>query len=208
MSTVELYDKIKNEIAEKFIVVQNLHEDTPFGEISDADTILGDILDEHGINGNWETLQDSVYEVRHIYGNSSDKMSTDAMFAFFTGCSILEYLNRCEEQITRNPYTKSKLKPLLADDERVCQFHIAGEYVTREFIAPNNDIYQMDIAAALEETLHRLLDNNMTDDVLEILGAIIPNDNDEQGDNDCTEFVSLDLGYIIPGQIDSISEYL
>lgn len=56
-------------------------------------------------------------------------------------------------------------------------------------IAKNSD----DIAAALENTLHRLIEAGKEDDILEIMGAVKAEPEEES--------ISIDLGYVIPGSI-------
>lgn len=92
-----------------------------------------------------------------------------------------------------------KLEDLLADDEEILKYNITGEYFWREcIITKGND----DILGALEDTLHRILDNDGTkDDVCEIMGAIIPSESEMKELEEFNEYVSIDLGYVIPGLI-------
>lgn len=93
-----------------------------------------------------------------------------------------------------------KLKDLLADDERIVKFHLHNEYFSRNaFIREGSD----DIHGALEETLHRILDENGTEeDVYRIMGAKIPTEDELEELEEFSEFIYIDLGYVLPGLID------
>lgn len=80
------------------------------------------------------------------------------------------------------------LEGLLEDGEEVYEFVLTGSYCLYNYIHRSDDI-----ASDLEETLHRILDAGM--DAQEIMGAEIP-EQELEGD-----YITVDLGYVIPGQI-------
>lgn len=93
-----------------------------------------------------------------------------------------------------------KLKDLLADDEKIVEFYLHNEYRTRNAILRNGST---DISGALEETLHRILDANGTEeDVYRIMGAKIPTEDELKELEEFYEFIWIDLGYVLPGLID------
>ena len=93
-----------------------------------------------------------------------------------------------------------ELKDLLADDEEIVEFHLHNEYCTRNAILRNGST---DISGALEETLHRILDANGTEeDVYRIMGAKIPTEDELKELEEFDEFIWIDLGYVLPGLID------
>lgn len=94
-----------------------------------------------------------------------------------------------------------ELQNLLMEDETVGAFHLHNEYITRNLIILKNGC--SDISGALEETLHRILDNGGTeDDVYRIMGAKIPMDEELSELDEFKEYINIDLGYILPGLID------
>ena len=93
-----------------------------------------------------------------------------------------------------------RLEDLLADDEKVVRIHLHNEYFAREAIVREGST---DISGALEETLHRILEANGTEeDVYRIMGAKIPTDEELKDLEEFEEFVWIDLGYVLPGLID------
>lgn len=92
------------------------------------------------------------------------------------------------------------LKDLLEKDERIVNYHITidGWYSRSAIITKGSDI-----ASALEDTLHRILEVGGTeDDVYRIMGAVIPTEEKLREIVSCNEFIWIDLGYAIPGLID------
>lgn len=83
------------------------------------------------------------------------------------------------------------LGELMTTDETFASYSTTDNmYVTYHLIiAKNSD----DIAAALENTLHRLIEAGKEDDILEIMGAVKAEPEEES--------ISIDLGYVIPGSI-------
>ena len=92
-----------------------------------------------------------------------------------------------------------ELKDLLKEDEHIVKFHLCNEYIWRNAICRDGSD---DISGALELTLHRILEVGKDDDVLEIMGAIIPTDNERKELEKFDEYIEIDLGYVLPGLID------
>ena len=93
------------------------------------------------------------------------------------------------------------LQSLLNEGEVIAEYIVAGSYCVWNCITtPGNT----DIAGALEDTLHRILENGGTeDDVQQIMGAHIPTDDADWMLEDATY---LDLGYLLPGPLLSFTE--
>lgn len=94
------------------------------------------------------------------------------------------------------------LEDLVEENEAVAKYHVTSDgLATRECII-NKD--SDDISGALEDTLHRILDNGGNeDDVWRILGAKIPEEDEWDDLNEFNEYINIDLGYVICGLIDS-----
>lgn len=94
-----------------------------------------------------------------------------------------------------------ELRDLLEEDEVLVTYHITtdGWYSRNAIIRQGSD----DISAALEDTLHRILEAGGTEnDVMRIMGAKIPTENELKELKKYNEYISIDLGYVIPGLID------
>lgn len=86
-------------MAEKIDMAQQairLYENTPAGQVTDADTILQDCLDnaEREITGTGP-------ELIRIWWRSRDKTSVEKLFEAFTGHPFREYLASCIKNTTR-----------------------------------------------------------------------------------------------------------
>lgn len=93
-----------------------------------------------------------------------------------------------------------ELKDLLEEDEVIIEFHMCHEYWTRNAIAQKGST---DISCALEMTLHRILKaGGSENDVLRIMGAKIPTEEELKELEEYNEFSWIDLGYVLPGLID------
>ena len=93
-----------------------------------------------------------------------------------------------------------ELKDLLEDGEVIVQYHLCNEYWSRNAITRKGSD---DIAGALEMTLHRILESDGTsEDVHRIMGAVIPTEEEMKELEEYDEYISIDLGYVIPGLID------
>lgn len=92
------------------------------------------------------------------------------------------------------------ISDLINEGEHLVKFHLINEYVVRYAIEEDESD---DILASLELTLHRILESGgTTETVMEMLGAIIPTDQDRKELEEFNEYVPLDLGYVLPGLID------
>ena len=93
-----------------------------------------------------------------------------------------------------------ELKDLLEEDEVIVEFHMCHEYWTRNAIIQKGNT---DISGALEMTLHRILEAGVSEnDVLRIMGAKIPTEEELKELEEYNEFSWIDLGYVLPGLID------
>ena len=96
------------------------------------------------------------------------------------------------------------LKNLLEENEVVAAFSITNSYCEYNCIIQDDSD---DVGSALEDTLHRILENDGTpSDVLSIMGAFIPSEEEMDGLEEYQEYTSIDLGYIIPGLIMSFTK--
>lgn len=97
-----------------------------------------------------------------------------------------------------------ELKKLLKEDESLVEFHLHNEYLSRNAIIEKGSD---DISAALEMTLHRILELGGTEeDVKQIMGAEIPSEKERNVLDEFEEYIPIDLGYVLPGLIDMWKE--
>ena len=90
------------------------------------------------------------------------------------------------------------LKELLQDGEVVATYEISGSYSSYNcIISEESD----DIAGALEDTLHRVIESGNEDELYYIMGAFIPTEEEMQELEEFDEYVSIDLGYVLGGLI-------
>ena len=83
-------------IAEMVKEVEKLNNNTPNGVVSDADTILADII----ANCDFE-FTGFAQDVFNIWKSSTDKKAVEQMFYEFTDMEFVDYLRKCKEEITR-----------------------------------------------------------------------------------------------------------
>ena len=94
-----------------------------------------------------------------------------------------------------------ELKDLLCENEVIVSYHLHNEYIFRHAISEKNST---DMSAALEDTLRRILEaGGSEDDVFYIMGAKIPSKEEMKELEEFNEFIWIDLGYVLPGLIDS-----
>jgi hypothetical protein len=147
-----------------------------------------DYLEEHGFGG-------------QIYASFPEFMDAEYQDE--------EYMKDILSAKEFDRYQKDRFEPFADDiyllwhlkdeDESVMYYGLTSD--TRKFfcIAPNESD---DIGAALENTLHRLLDAGYDkDDIYRIMGAYIPDPEEYPSLEEFHEYVDIDLGYILPGMI-------
>lgn len=98
-----------------------------------------------------------------------------------------------------------ELQNLLQKNEIIITYHITADgWFSRNAIARKGS---SDVAGALEETLHRILEAGGTEeDVKRIMGAEIPTDEEIKDLEEYNDYIDIDLGYILPGLIDTWEE--
>lgn len=97
-----------------------------------------------------------------------------------------------------------RLEELVHEGEVLIQYHLVHEYVNRNAIGIPGCT---DLAAELEDTLHRVLESGGTDfDLYAIMGARKLSVTERQmlGGDECV--TSIDLDYYLPSYIDSWKE--
>lgn len=87
-----MLDSILNMIKE----VEYLNNNTPDGQIVDADTLLVDAIGENGLE-----ITGIAQELFDIYLESTDKNTVKKMFFLFTGIEFDNYLVKCRNEITK-----------------------------------------------------------------------------------------------------------
>lgn len=76
--------------------VEELNNNTPNGQIIDADTILVDLIQENDFE-----FSGIAQDIFNIWKESKDKKSVEQMFFEFTGMEFDRYLMKCQSEITR-----------------------------------------------------------------------------------------------------------
>lgn len=171
------------------------------GEVSDPEVRYKDRIFNY-----WD-LENALYEMYIEEGNPRiDKPSCDdKQFREWIANdpdTVYDYLDDWIFSIKEAEWKDRNLKGLLNDDEEILHYAFTGDYIWRCCIITKGSD---DIAEALEDTLHRILDNGGTkDDVCEIMGAIIPSESEMKELEEFEEYVSIDLGYVIPGLITEV----
>lgn len=77
--------------------VEELYNNTPDGQIRDADTILADIIESNDY-----CESGFAQEIFDIYKECKDKQCFKEMFFAFTDINFEEFLEICEEQTTKS----------------------------------------------------------------------------------------------------------
>ena len=109
------------------------------------------------------------------------------------GKDFLEEVFECRIDLRKEI---NELSLLVEEDEEIVSYvtsHLSFLY----YLIREKD--STDIAAALENTLHRILENGGNPDIVRyIMGAYVPTDEEW---NDIEEHIDIDLGYVLPGQM-------
>ena len=103
------------------------------------------------------------------------------------------------------------IRDLMEDEEMLVRFNTTSSYCNYYFIARDKDISSIDIAGAIEDTLHRIIEasneEDAEDNIAWILGAV----NEEtltaeevEEMEEHSEYIYIDLGYIIDGLIANV----
>lgn len=109
------------------------------------------------------------------------------------GKDFLEEVFECRIDLRKEI---NELSLLVEDDEEIISYATSHIPFLYYLIREKNST---DIAAALENTLHRILENGGNPDIVRyIMGAYVPTDEEW---NDIEEHIDIDLGYVLPGQM-------
>lgn len=109
------------------------------------------------------------------------------------GKDFLEEVFECRIDLRKEI---NELSLLVEDDEEIISYATSHIPFLYYLIREKNST---DIAAALENTLHRILENGGNPDIVRyIMGAYVPTDEEW---NDIEEYIDIDLGYVLPGQM-------
>ena len=109
------------------------------------------------------------------------------------GKDFLEEVFECRIDLRKEI---NELSLLVEDDEEIISYATSHTPFLYYLIREKNST---DIAAALENTLHRILENGGNPDIVRyIMGAYVPTDEEW---NDIEEHIDIDLGYVLPGQM-------
>lgn len=76
--------------------VEELNNNTPYGVIKDADTILIDLIQECDFK-----IIGLAQEIFNIWKSTTDKSAVEQMFYEFTGETFKDYLEKCKNEITK-----------------------------------------------------------------------------------------------------------
>lgn len=109
------------------------------------------------------------------------------------GKDFLEEVFECRIDLRKEI---NELSLFVEDDEEIISYATSHIPFLYYLIREKNST---DIAAALENTLHRILENGGNPDIVRyIMGAYVPTDEEW---NDIEEYIDIDLGYVLPGQM-------
>lgn len=76
--------------------VEALNNNTPDGYVTDADTILADVIGSSDFE-----VTGIAQDVFNIWKNTSDRNSVEQLFYTLTDMEFVEYLEKCKREITR-----------------------------------------------------------------------------------------------------------
>ena len=178
-------DKIKADGSFKskrniFCVVKEDIQDTPLNRINRDLMEKAHYLAKIGLLEH-EPLQKIGREELDCYRLSED------------GKDFLEEVFECRIDLRKEI---NELSLLVEEDEEIISY-ITSRISFLYYLIREKD--STDIAAALENTLHRILENGGNPDIVRyIMGAYVPTDEEW---NDIEEHIDIDLGYVLPGQM-------
>lgn len=179
-------------------------------EESDMDTILEDWNKENHMilfENSSDAIENLVVLFNSLYGSFKENVLDSLREYLKQHADLMEKTNKGTHYITtkdiknffqgffmkRNDISMDLfvLGELMTADETIASYVTTNNmYVTYHLIISKDSD---DIAAALEETLHRLIEAGKEDDILEIMGAVKA--EPEEG------AIFIDSGYVIPGSI-------
>lgn len=178
-------DKIKADGSFKskrniFCVVKEDIQDTPLNRINRDLMEKAHYLAKKGLLEH-EPLQKIGREELDCYRLSED------------GKDFLEEVFECRIDVRKEI---NELSLLVEEDEEIISY-VTSRISFLYYLIREKD--STDIAAALENTLHRILENGGNPDIVRyIMGAYVPTDEEW---NDIEEHIDIDLGYVLPGQM-------
>lgn len=178
-------DKIKADGSFKskrniFCVVKEDIQDTPLNRINRDLMEKAHYLAKIGLLEH-EPLQKIGREELDCYRLSED------------GKDFLEEVFECRIDVRKEI---NELSLLVEEDEEIISY-VTSRISFFYYLIKEKD--STDIAAALENTLHRILENGGNPDIVRyIMGAYVPTDEEW---NDIEEHIDIDLGYVLPGQM-------
>lgn len=178
-------DKIKADGSFKskrniFCVVKEDIQDTPLNRINRDLMEKAHYLAKIGLLEH-EPLQKIGREELDCYRLSED------------GKDFLEEVFECRIDVRKEI---NELSLLVEEDEEIISY-VTSRISFLYYLIREKD--STDIAAALENTLHRILENGGNPDIVRyIMGAYVPTDEEC---NDIEEHIDIDLGYVLPGQM-------
>jgi len=76
--------------------VEALNNNTPDGYVTDADTILADVIGSSDFE-----VTGIAQDVFNIWKNTSDRNAVEQLFYTLTDMEFVEYLEKCKREITR-----------------------------------------------------------------------------------------------------------
>lgn len=145
-------------------------------------------------------MQEAIYQLGEKgYANPTEELiakTTEALFEsdqFVSGEKAYEIV----DDVLTN--WKLNLSDLIAEDECLAEYATTGSCTIHHCIIEKGST---DIALALENTLHRILDaSGSSDDIYRIMGAYIPAEEERAESAEDEGFIEIDLGYALPGYL-------
>ena len=99
------------------------------------------------------------------------------------------------------------LEDIQTEEEVVLNFSTTDSYCEYNLLCDGHFDRKMDISAIIEYTLHRMKENNFTDEEIYANSAMfIPTEEQLTDYSEFMEYIDIDLGYIIGGLLTDIYE--